>query len=250
MRVYDQNIELDYNATRRFFAQRGEKLSTVGPLSAVLYQDQQPDLARQRSAHEISKMAPRLAPSGRSLNILDLGCGTGRWTHALAEVTQSYVGLDFCQEFLNEATRASAALPSPARFRFEHADLSKGLPTSLKDTLFDAVIVAGVLLYLNDADTVALLGQIAQRMAPGACLYLREPLGVTHRLTLKEHFSTDLNAEYSSVYRALPEFTEVLEHIARENGLQVDESDALYPPELDNRTDTRQFYFLLTKSAP
>lgn len=58
MRVYDETIDLDYTATRRFFEQRGEKISTVGALGAVLYQDRQPDLARRRSDHEIRTIAP------------------------------------------------------------------------------------------------------------------------------------------------------------------------------------------------
>jgi SAM-dependent methyltransferase len=250
MRVYDETIDLDYTATRRFFEQRGEKISTVGALGAVLYQDRQPDLARRRSDHEIRTIAPRLRAAGSLQNILDLGCGTGRWTAAMADFTQQYIGLDFCEDFLNEASRAAASLPAPARFRYEHADLSQGLPDSVSHTQFHTVIVAGVLLYLNDADASALLVQIADRMAPGALLYIREPLGLSNRLTLKEHFSTDLDASYSSVYRAISEFETMLNDTTQRHGLVRQESGPLYPAELDNRTDTRQFYFLLRKTSP
>jgi SAM-dependent methyltransferase len=233
MRVYDQTIDLDYNATRRFFEQRGEKMAQVGSLGAVLYQDRQPDLARQRSGQ----------------HILDLGCGTGRWTAALADIASHYVGLDFCEEFLNEARRAAPATAAGQTVRYEHADLSQGLPDSVRAMSFDSVIVAGVLLYLNDADALSLLQQIAVRMNPDGLLYIREPLGLASRLTLKEHFSDDLNAEYSSVYRSLAEFRQMLDDVAQRHGLSLSDSDGLYPPELDNRSDTRQYYFLLSKGA-
>jgi len=73
MRVYDELVELDYTATQRFFEQRGERLAEVGPLSAVLYQDHQPDLAQRRSAHEIELIAPHLRTDGHPRRILDLG---------------------------------------------------------------------------------------------------------------------------------------------------------------------------------
>jgi ubiquinone/menaquinone biosynthesis C-methylase UbiE len=249
MRVYDQNLDLDYTATRRFFEQRGEKLAQVGSLGAVLYQDRQPELARRRSAHELECIAPKLKAGRPTQNILDLGCGTGRWTAALADVAQHYVGLDFCEEFLNEARRATPQLAASQSVRYEHADLSQGLPTSVQPMAFDSIIVAGVLLYLNDADAHTLLQQMAERLNPQGLLYIREPLGVTQRLTLKAHYSDDLNAEYSSVYRSLDEFRVMLDAAAQRHGLTLCETDGLYPPELDNRSDTRQHYFLLEKKS-
>lgn len=249
MRVYDQNLDLDYAATRRFFEQRGEKIAQVGSLGAVLYQDRQPDLARRRSAHELDRIAPKLKAGRPAQSILDLGCGTGRWTAALADVTRHYVGLDFCEEFLNEARRAAPLLETGQTLRYEHADLSQGLPASVQTMAFDSIIVAGVLLYLNDADARTLLQQIAARLNPQGLLYIREPLGVAQRLTLKAHYSDDLHAEYSSVYRSLDEFRVMLDDAAHGHGLSLCETDGLYPPELDNRSDTRQHYFLLQKSA-
>ena len=248
MRVYDELVELDYTATQRFFEQRGERLAEVGPLSAVLYQDHQPDLAQRRSAHEIELIAPKLRTDGRPRRILDLGCGTGRWTAAMADVVDDYLGLDFCEDFLTEARRAAQAFDLGDRIRYAHADLFKGLPKDLADESFDTVIVAGVLLYLNDVDAARLLLDIARVLAPKGVIYIREPLGVTQRLTLKEHFSNDLATTYSSVYRSLAEFKQLLQAVSAPHRLSLQASDALYPSDLDNRAETRQFYFLLTKS--
>ena len=91
---------------------------------------------------------------------------------------------------------------------------------------------------------------IARVLAPKGVIYIREPLGVTQRLTLKEHFSNDLATTYSSVYRSLAEFRQLLKAVSDAQQLTLQTSDALYPSDLDNRSETRQFYFLLTKSEP
>ena len=248
MRAYQDPIALDYDATARFFQGRGQRMAEVGPLSAVLYQDQQPELAARRSAHELAIIAPRLTEGRGRLSVLDVGCGTGRWAATLQHAVDQFNGLDFCDDFLREAERACASLPQPQRFCFAPADLSKGLPEQVVAGSFDTVVMAGVLLYLNDEDAAQLLRQLARRLAPGGRIYLREPLGITQRLTLSSHFSDELKAEYSSVYRSVAEFKHLLVTHALSEGLTLWAHDALYPAALDNRSDTRQFYYLMDKA--
>jgi SAM-dependent methyltransferase len=248
MRVYNEHVELDYGATARFFAERGRRMEQVGPLCAVLYQDQKPELAEQRSAHEIATMMPRFVAGRAPIRVLDVGCGTGRWATTLADDAASYLGLDFCEDFLAQARGATASLARPERFAFLHADLSKGLPDAVAPGSFDTVIMAGVLLYLNDADALRVLCQLGERIAAGGRLYLREPLGLQARLTLESHFSQDLGAEYSSVYRGCEEFGALLQSAARRTGLQLRHSGELYPSGLENRAETRQFCFILDKA--
>ena len=248
MRVYNEHVELDYSATARFFAERGRRIEEVGPLCAVLYQDQKPELAEQRSAHEIATITPRLVSGRGPVRVLDVGCGTGRWAMTLADDAETYLGLDFCPEFLDEARSATGALAKPGRFSFAHADLSKGLPDAVAPGSFDTVVMAGVLLYLNDDDALRVLRQLGERLAPGGRIYLREPLGLTARLTLESHFSQDLGAEYSSVYRGCDEFGALLQSAAERTGLTLRHSGELYPSDLENRAETRQFCFILDKA--
>lgn len=247
MRTYQTTVEINYQETARFFEGRGRRMAEVGPLGAVLYQDRRPELAARRSAHELARVAPLLTMGRAGLSVLDVGCGTGRWASALEHALRGYHGLDFCSEFLDEARSSTQSLSDPARFHFERADLSQGLPDSVRHDGFDAVVMAGVLLYLNDSDAHRLLAQVGERLRRGGVVYLREPLGVEHRLTLSSHYSDELAAEYSSVYRSRTEFESMLADVARSSGMEIRESDGLYPPELDNRSDTRQFFYLLDK---
>jgi SAM-dependent methyltransferase len=249
MRVYDDTVELDYQATAKFFEGRGKRMAEVGALSAVLYQDKQPALAQQRSAHELGRIAPLLRQGRAGLRVLDVGCGTGRWAQELSADCSRFVGIDFCQDFLDEAARQVQFLAKPDRFSFERVDLSQPFPTTLAAQRFDTIVMAGVLIYLNDADARRVLDELAGLLLPGGVMYLREPLGITQRLTLKEHFSDELGASYSSVYRARSEFDAWVDTCAARHGLQRLQSEALYPATLDNRAETRQFFTLLKRSA-
>lgn len=246
MRIYDTPVALDYQSTEKFFATRGQRIAEVGALSAVLYQDQHPELAARRSAHEIGLIAPKLTPTGRRVSVLDLGCGTGRWAQALDGVASHYVGLDFCEDFLKAARSACDAQADPARFEFLPANLALPLP-ELTGAPFDAVVMAGVLLYLNDDDAERLLDEACGLLAKGGVLYLREPLGIEQRLSLCDHYSAELKAEYSSLYRSKAEFEQMVHAATQAHGLKLTEAAALYPQELDNRSDTRQFYYLLER---
>lgn len=249
MRVVGETVELDYGATARFFEGRGQRLEQVGALSAVLYQDRQPELAQRRSAHEMGRIEPLVVGQRRELAVLDVGCGTGRWAERLAPHCARYVGIDFCEAFLESSRALVAGLEQPARFRFQRVDLSQPMPQTLAADRFDAILMAGVLIYLNDDDARRVLDTLAGMLAPQGRLYLREPLGVHERLTLKEHFSDDLSAHYSSVYRARSQFDGWVSDCAGRHGLRVLAGDALYPAELDNRAETRQFFTLLQREA-
>lgn len=247
MRIYDTPVALDYQSTEKFFATRGQRIAEVGALSAVLYQDQNPELAARRSAHEIGLITPKLTPTNRRVSVLDLGCGTGRWAQALSDSACRYVGLDFCEDFLKVARTTCEPLDDPSRFEFHKANLAQALPKLDGDAQFDAVIMAGVLLYLNDDDAERLLDEACAALAKGGVLYLREPLGIEQRLSLCDHYSAELKAEYSSLYRSKAEFEVMVQAATQAHGLKLTEAAALYPQELDNRSDTRQFYYLLER---
>lgn len=247
MRVYNSSVALDYQATEKFFSIRGKRIAEVGMLSAVLYQDQNPELAAHRSAHEINLIAPRLCHAGNRLKVLDLGCGTGRWAQALDHATEIYIGLDFCEDFLNAARKACDAQFNPSRFEFYKANLAQPLPDLVYASRFHVVILAGILLYLNDGDATRLLDEACGLLSDGGILYLREPLGVTQRLSLRDHYSKELMAKYSSLYRSKAEFEVMLRAAAQAHDLMVNQGQPLYPMSLDNRSDTRQYYYILER---
>ena len=81
----------------------------------------------------------------RGLNVLDLGCGTGRHALWLTAAGATVVGVDFSEGMLAEARRK----PGAEAIRFVVHDLHRPLPFS---TEFDLVVSGLVLEHLRDLD--------------------------------------------------------------------------------------------------
>lgn len=244
-RTLGDDRPIDRAAVKAFFDGRVPRVTAVSPLNAVLYQDANPALAEERSRFEIDTALPLMAPQ-RAGDVLDLGCGVGRWAVALAPWCRSYCGLDFAEGFLDAGRAAVAGLDGAGRFAFHAADLSDGvLP---EGPAVDLVVAAGILIYLNDAAVARLLAGAVDRLRPGGKLYLREPMGIDQRLTLDRHFSDELAADYSAIYRSRAEIVAAVEAAGGGRAL-IRHRAPLYPAALNNRAETRQELLIVERTA-
>jgi len=83
---------------------------------------------------------------GRSLQVLDAGCGTGNYAWELANRGHKVVGVDSSLAMLAQAQRKGQAVSGKAKFLWH--DLSKPLP--FEDNSFDAAICVMVLYSLGE----------------------------------------------------------------------------------------------------
>lgn len=237
--------QIDPSDVMKFFAERAEKAKKIGSLRAVIYQDKHPDLAERRDVAEKALLLPmlRLQIFDR---VLDVGCGTGRWTAAIAPQVARYHGTDF-----------SAGLIDIARSEHGGAEnvcysVLPSVAVSLKalgeTERFDKIVVFGLLIYLNDDDLIETLRRVANVAAPQCCLLIREPVAIDERLTIKKHFSDDLDQSYNAIYRTEEELLamtlatlEPLGFVPADNGYVYEQK------ELSNRADTVQKWYLFKK---
>jgi len=230
-----------------FFDERARRISTLGPVRAVLYQDNNPELAERRDQEERLVLTPFLAVEA-STRFLDIGCGTGRWVPSVVDRCAHYHGIDLSPGLI-EFARSSYARHSKCRFSVCSArDLSLA---SLHETLpFDRILCAGLLIYLNDEDVYQTLQRIADVSSSRCRLVLREPMAVADRLTLKDHFSEELNQTYNSIYRSEAEILQLAEGTLVQSGFRMLRSADLFPdPTLNNRQETRQRWMLWERQA-
>lgn len=89
----DEKPKIDKSSVLEFFEERAAKVSTLGPIRAVIYQDKNVDLAERRDAAEKSLLLPLLKIDNSS-RVLDAGCGTGRWADIVIPHCASYFGVD------------------------------------------------------------------------------------------------------------------------------------------------------------
>jgi SAM-dependent methyltransferase len=233
MRYTGTTHEISYQATLEFFESRGRTASPEAPQTATMYQDQA--LAQRRDQCERETVVPLLGLLG-SKRVLDVGCGYGRWAEVLAERVGEYLGVDFSAELLK---LAEAKHFKNARFqRLAAQDIS---PTAVAlPPPFDLFICSAILMYLNDSDVARLGAAMAAMAAPGARIYLREPMALSERLTLDRFPSVELKRDYSAVYRTRAECHELFGTPLREVGFKLVEDRSLYHLELCNRKETEQ----------
>lgn len=236
---------IDPTAVENFFSKRAERAKTIGSLRAVIYQDKQPDLAERRDIAEKELLLPKLALRAHS-RVLDIGCGTGRWTGVLAPSVEIYHGTDFAAGLLDiaRAEYGSArnvrysVLPS-IRISLEELGESRG---------FDTIVVLGLLIYLNDEDVTETLCRVAGVAMSHCRLLIREPIAIGERLTIKEHFSDDLEQVYNAIYRTEDELFLMFAETIGKAGFKLGDSGYVYDQcDMNNRLDTVQKWYLLER---
>lgn len=241
--------EIDYGSTLRFFQERALKAAEVGTLSVTMYQDRQPELAAARDLYEKEKVTPLLGLDP-TMRVLDIGSGSGRWGLYLFDKVGAYLGVDFSDRLVALAEAEIRARGAGPSYRFQTLAAFDIAPARLAlPPPFDLFIVAGLMTYLNDADCGRMLAHVTGLASETARVYVREPMGVADRLTLKEHYSDELQSEYNAIYRTRAEYDRLLEATLFEHGFTVRVDEELYDEALSNRAETRQRILVMERGS-
>lgn len=243
MRIKREKVDIDYAETKSFFEERGEKYSEDHPYVTTMYQDQNPQLTEERNRAETARILPLLQLDETS-RVLDLGCGIGRWADSITCPIESYLGIDFSENLVEIACSRN----TKDNFSFEQMSICdfKGYYEANGLRPFNRLIIAGVLIYLNDADVDHVLRFLPDILSPGAIVYLREPVGIEERLTLKDFYSQELDHNYNSIYRSVKEFRQLLQKNVPDL-VPVHDGFLFDSPALNGRKETSQYYFILRK---
>jgi len=236
----DQNAKINQDAVLDFFESRATQKENSHPLTMTMYQSV--ELATQRDAHEKALISPKLQLSADA-NVLDIGCGNGRWYEALQPEGVLYTGIDFSPALIAIAQEKYRHDPRSA-FHVRNAyDLTTDLMLS-SGRPFTHIIISGVLLYLNNEEVFTLLNNLAKIIAPGTIIFIREPLAMEQRLTLKAHWSEELKAQYNAIYRTADELQSFVDGSADALSLELLEMGPMYPDDFNNRKETQQHYLI------
>lgn len=241
-RIYQEQTTIDAGQIKAFFNGRAKKESDA--VNAVMLQSAGSTLANDRDEHEKAHLLPKLLGPSR---ILEFGCGAGRLAKAYENGGHHYLGLDFSEELI---ARAKAQNWSEGHTHFQVAevpiiDIDK-LPLAPP---FDFLIITALLLYLNDDAVRETFSLITRLAAPSARIYLRESLSdLDDRLTLKEHYSEELDEVYNAIYRTPAELKAMMDEILVPYGFSYSVcGDYAFPPALRNRAETAQRYYILNR---
>ncbi len=240
-RINGKKIDLEYDKIFDFFQQRSLVKSESNPYVSVIYQDKSSDVAIYRDKYEKNIITPLLTLE-KHHNILDIGCGIGRWAETVSDKVGTYLGVDFSEKFI-ETAQTRLATKNNIDLKILAAQKISA-ETLLLENYFHRIIISGVLIYLNDDEVVECFRNILSLVTSDAILYIREPLSLTSRLTLNGFWSTEMEQYYYGIYRTKKELSTLIHQ-----GLGFNTNltfKPLYKENIgNNRKETAQFYDVL-----
>jgi cytosine/adenosine deaminase-related metal-dependent hydrolase/ubiquinone/menaquinone biosynthesis C-methylase UbiE len=105
-----------------------------------------------------------LLPSLTGLDVVDLGCGTGRWLHQIAhQKPRSLTGIDSSSEMLAVASRKAPTS------QLKHADVCS---SGLRDGSADFVLASFLLGYVEDLS--AFVHEVRRLLRPGGTVFISD----------------------------------------------------------------------------
>jgi 2-polyprenyl-3-methyl-5-hydroxy-6-metoxy-1,4-benzoquinol methylase len=130
--------------------------------------------------------------------VLDLGCGIGRWSRQLARRGAHVVGVDLAPSMIEEARRRSPRGALPIDYYVDD------LRTLDLGRIFDLVLAVTVLQHiLDDGEFTRAAKNIARHLAPGGRAVLLEAAPSRPNATCDTHvFRARTAAQYLAVFRS------------------------------------------------
>lgn len=245
MRIKGKEEKLDYVEIKTFFQDRSIKYAKDNPYSVTMFQDGNAELVKQRNQKEVEKIYSVLKID-KYAKILDLACGIGRWSDAIVDEIEEYCGVDFAENLIEIANKRNKR-KGRTFLTGSVTEIERVLSENHKG-LFNRILMAGVLLYINDDDIENIFRQIVPRCEEHSIIYIREPVTIDERLTLKNFYSDELKDNYNAIYRTKGELLKVFENTLYSAGFQITQSGFLFEDDaLSNRKETAQYYFILER---
>lgn len=232
-RLYGEKENIDPNNVRNFFSERANR-DFESDLSIVLFQAK--DESEIWNIEEKKSFLENVDVTGKK--ILEIGCGIGRFVEALQDKCESYLGIDYTEDFIEMAKKTYDY--DNCKFQVMSAtDID--VDDLLIEPPFDVIIFSGVLMYINDEDIKRVFNELNSIGSDDKKLFIMEPIAcIESRLTLKDFYSEGLDADYNAIYRTEDEYRELFKSL---NCNKIT-SDFIFK-ELSKHSETKYKYFII-----
>lgn len=245
-RITGEVVEIDQEKVIKFFEGRVKTAKERDDIVAMTLQDSSPELAHKRDVFEKTTFFNLMKPIAGD-NVLDLGCGIGRWTKVFADTVSEYCGID-----------AVPGLIESAREHFSTFENVKFLVSPLEnldirrypemESHYNLVLCSGVLQYLNDEACEKFFQSLQYFFSKENCrILIRVAISISERLTLKDFWSSELDNNYNAVYRPSEDYIKWIKDFLVPLGFKIIEHRPLYPANMNNRKETMQYFYWLVR---
>ncbi len=135
----------------------------------------------------------RIASLDKSMRVLELGCGAGRWSILIAPYVKEVIAIDFSEEMIRLAETA-AEQSNIKNIQF-HVGPAQDFVSM---TQFDLIYLSGVDQYIEEGALYSVISNIRKMVATNGIVIDRVTTSTSER------FFCDIDG-YKCIYRSLPE---------------------------------------------
>ena len=234
-RIYNKKTNIIINHVNEFWQNKAQNESGY---STVLLNTNLPENANIiRNQKEKEFLFGCL--KNKKYNILEIGCGNGRWVDNLKDkYINQYDGIDFVENFINQCNEKFAKISEIQFYCMSATDLKQDI---LKKQ-YDLIIITGVCMYINDKDLELLYKNLNNLLSLNGSLYIQESVStINKRLTLKDFYSDELNSKYNAIYRTTEEYICIIEH--NFDNIKLKNSGYLLTKDIGARKETNAYCY-------
>ncbi|KAI3388955.1 hypothetical protein SNEBB_002866 [Seison nebaliae] len=171
-------------------------------------------------------------PTIKDMNILELGCGIGRFTACLANEAKHITAVDFVGSFLEENKKMNS---SKDNIDYVEADV---LNLDFPKESFDMIFSNWLFMYISDGDLEELMARILKWLKPNGKFVFRE--SCFHKSGDKSNETSDNPTHYRKPHQ----YTEIMERC----NMKHDKENEYYVFEIRFQR-SNQSYFALRKNS-
>lgn len=247
-RIKTNKFAIDEDDVKSFFDKRVKK-NLPYLINYTNYQDKHPEIALERDKYEKTRIMPFLNLQSES-RVMDIGCGVGRWGNHMLKILSNqgmYVGADYSGNILNLAKNQFRDNKNFYFFESSFQDLLLNLPKNLKHNKFDAILINGVMMYINDTDLAQCMSNLKELIAVGGRICIKESVGLKDRLTLNKIYSEELESKYSAIYRGVEEYNTLFRNSFSSEKYNIIYQDVMWQGDLANRKETTAYFWIMEK---
>ncbi len=190
----EERAGIDDAIVRAYFDAVGEAASTASYMGHE--RDMPPAAMRYRFAREQRLLEPWLRPLDCGGRVLDVGCGSGRWTAYFANRFATVAGIDRSAAMIRVARDTCADRPN---VELHECDFREDLP----EGPFELIFLGGICMYLGDADAEALLRRLASLLTAHGVIVCRES-------TVRRNVQA-AEGSYQAIYRSVERYIDLFE---------------------------------------
>lgn len=238
-RIYGEIVNIDAGNTISFYDQRAKNIKErEREYTTVLLGDQDPDYSVRWDKYEKDFILPKLMID-MNKDVLDLGCGIGRWADAIEKKCRSYCGVDFSSEMISVAKQKN----SNDKCAFYNLSVIDALCNeTVANNHYDVIIMTGVAMYINDDELKECYRRLRKIVDKNTLIYFEESIGKEQRLTLNHIWSDNLKDYYGAIYRTRSEYIRLINE--NMGSVVVDEDGFMDFLDKKEQSETSHWYSL------